>query len=112
MQCESYLRLTREGLTQQNEAVPDIIDVESLVTDGDDDKVYGAMGVAKTIGAVPVLSPSCSYLIELLACWPEFHLQWKLCFLTSTTYFFISVSSSHRRFGHFNSNFNQKHIKT
>lgn len=35
--------------------------MESLVTDGDDDKVYGAMGVAKTIGTVRVLSPSCSF---------------------------------------------------
>ncbi|KAG1732292.1 armadillo-type protein [Suillus lakei] len=50
--CESYLRLAREGLAQQNEAAPDSIDVESLVSDGDDDKVYGAMGVAKTIGTV------------------------------------------------------------
>ncbi|KAG1858851.1 armadillo-type protein [Suillus subluteus] len=50
--CESYLRLAREGLAQQKEAAPDSIDVESLVTDGDDDKVYGAMGVAKTIGTV------------------------------------------------------------
>lgn len=109
MQCESYLRLAREDLTQQNEAVPDSIEVESLVTDGDDDKVYGAAGVAKTIGAVHVLSPSCSYLIELLACWPEFHRQGKLCFLTSTIHF-ISVSSSHQKFGHFTSNFNQKHM--
>ncbi|KAG2138570.1 armadillo-type protein, partial [Suillus bovinus] len=50
--CESYLRLAREGLAQQNEAIPDSIDVESLVSDADDDKVYGAMGVAKTIGTV------------------------------------------------------------
>jgi hypothetical protein len=50
--CESYLRLAREGLAQQKEAAPDSIDVESLMTDGDDDKVYGAMGVAKTIGTV------------------------------------------------------------
>lgn len=50
--CESYLRLAREGLAQQKETDPDSIDMESLVTDGDDDKVYGAMGVAKTIGTV------------------------------------------------------------
>ncbi|KAG2092266.1 armadillo-type protein [Suillus cothurnatus] len=50
--CESYLRLAREGLAQQKEVAPDSIDVESLMTDGDDDKVYGAMGVAKTIGTV------------------------------------------------------------
>ncbi|KIK32662.1 hypothetical protein CY34DRAFT_18881 [Suillus luteus UH-Slu-Lm8-n1] len=50
--CEFYLRLAREGLAQQNETIPDSIDVGSLVTDGDDDKVYGAMGVAKPIGTV------------------------------------------------------------
>jgi hypothetical protein len=36
------------------------------MTDGDDDKVYGAMGVAKTIGTVCVLSPLRSFnLIKL-----------------------------------------------
>ncbi|KAG1747879.1 uncharacterized protein EDB91DRAFT_1263073 [Suillus paluster] len=50
--CESYLRLAREGLAQQNEAVLDHLDVDSLVSDGKDDKVYGAMGIAKTIGIV------------------------------------------------------------
>ncbi|KAG1766241.1 hypothetical protein EV702DRAFT_1257185 [Suillus placidus] len=50
--CESYLCLAREGLAQQNETIPDSIDVETLVTDGDDDKVYGAMGAAKTSGTV------------------------------------------------------------
>jgi hypothetical protein len=39
----------------------DSIDVESLMMDGDDDKVYGAMGVAKTIETVCVLSPSRSF---------------------------------------------------
>ena len=50
------MRLAREGLAQQNELVPDNIDVESLMSEADDDKVYGAMGVAKTIGTVGVLS--------------------------------------------------------
>ncbi|KIM53457.1 hypothetical protein SCLCIDRAFT_1222776 [Scleroderma citrinum Foug A] len=50
--CESYLRLAREGIAQQSESIPDNIDVESLISDGEDDKVYGAMGVAKTIGTV------------------------------------------------------------
>ncbi|KAI6044921.1 armadillo-type protein [Pisolithus marmoratus] len=51
--CESYMRLAREGLTQQqNEVVPDSIDVDSLLSDAEDDKVYGAIGVAKTIGTV------------------------------------------------------------
>ncbi|KAG2125287.1 hypothetical protein BD769DRAFT_1737516 [Suillus cothurnatus] len=56
--CESYLCLAREGLAQQKEAALDSIDVESLMMDGDDDKVYGAMGVAKTIRTVHVLLPS------------------------------------------------------
>ena len=51
-QCESYLRLARDGVAQQTDVVPDNIDVDSLISDGDDDKVYGAMGVAKTIGTV------------------------------------------------------------
>ncbi|KAL4081168.1 armadillo-type protein [Scleroderma citrinum] len=50
--CQSYLRLAREGLAQQSEIVSDNIDVDSLISDGEDDKVYGAMGVAKTIGTV------------------------------------------------------------
>ncbi|KAG6330261.1 hypothetical protein ID866_8829 [Astraeus odoratus] len=50
--CESYMRLARDGLTQQPEAAPEHIEVDSLISDGDDDKVYGAMGVAKTIGTV------------------------------------------------------------
>lgn len=51
--CESYMRLAREGLAQQqSEVVPDSIDVDSLLSDAEDDKVYGAMGVAKTIGTV------------------------------------------------------------
>lgn len=60
IQCESYMRLAREGLAQQSEAAPDNIDVDSLISDGEDDKVYGAMGVAKTIGTVRVLSSKCS----------------------------------------------------
>ena len=61
-QCESYLRLARDGVAQQTDVVPDNIDVDSLISDGDDDKVYGAMGVAKTIGTVGlflVLQVSC-----------------------------------------------------
>ncbi|OAX35118.1 hypothetical protein K503DRAFT_803069 [Rhizopogon vinicolor AM-OR11-026] len=49
---ESYTRLAREGLAQQNEAAPENIDVELRMSKGDDDKVHGAMGVDKTIGTV------------------------------------------------------------
>ena len=54
------MRLARKGLAQQNELVPDNIDVESLMSEADDDKVYGAMGVAKTIGTVRILLFACS----------------------------------------------------
>ncbi|KAF8840780.1 ARM repeat-containing protein [Paxillus ammoniavirescens] len=50
--CESYMRLAREGLAQANESVPDSVDVDSVLSDGEEDKVYGAMGVAKTIGTI------------------------------------------------------------
>ncbi|KAG8214391.1 armadillo-type protein [Butyriboletus roseoflavus] len=49
--CESYLRLTREGLAQASETSMDSVDVETLL-DTDEDKVYGAMGVAKTISTI------------------------------------------------------------
>lgn len=50
-QCESYLRLAREGLSQACETTLDSVDIETLL-DTDEDKVYGAMGVAKTISTV------------------------------------------------------------
>ncbi|KIJ64587.1 hypothetical protein HYDPIDRAFT_154272 [Hydnomerulius pinastri MD-312] len=50
--CETYMRLAREGLALANETISDNIEVESLLSDGDDDKIYGAMGVAKTIGTI------------------------------------------------------------
>lgn len=49
--CESYLRLAREGLAQTSESNLDNVDVDTLL-DSDEDKVYGAMGVAKTISTV------------------------------------------------------------
>ena len=49
MQCDSYLRLARESLAQDENA-PKGADLDSLMeSDGDDDKTYAAMGVAKTI---------------------------------------------------------------
>ncbi|OJA08044.1 hypothetical protein AZE42_06688 [Rhizopogon vesiculosus] len=50
--CESYMRLAKEGLAQQIETAPDNIDVEFLMSEGDDGKMYDTMGVAKTIGTV------------------------------------------------------------
>lgn len=49
--CESYLRLAREGLSQASEVALDSVDIDTLL-DTDEDKVYGAMGVAKTISTV------------------------------------------------------------
>ncbi|KAG2740911.1 hypothetical protein P692DRAFT_20880500 [Suillus brevipes Sb2] len=50
MASQLTARLRGSGTAERND--PSSIDVESLVTDGDDDKVYGAMGVAKTSGTV------------------------------------------------------------
>lgn len=49
--CESYLRLAREGLSQTNETNLDDVDIDTIL-DTDEDKVYGAMGVVKTISTV------------------------------------------------------------
>lgn len=47
------MRLVKESLTQ-DDTVVDVhdVDVESLMSEADDDKTYAAMGVAKTIGSV------------------------------------------------------------
>ncbi|ETW81490.1 hypothetical protein HETIRDRAFT_125032 [Heterobasidion irregulare TC 32-1] len=50
--CDSYLRLARESLVQDENA-PKGADLDSLMeSDGDDDKTYAAMGVAKTISTI------------------------------------------------------------
>ncbi|THH18363.1 hypothetical protein EW146_g2600 [Bondarzewia mesenterica] len=50
--CDSYLRLARESLAQEENA-PKGGDLDSLIqADGDDDKTYAAMGVAKTISTI------------------------------------------------------------
>ncbi|KAI0040287.1 ARM repeat-containing protein [Auriscalpium vulgare] len=49
--CESYLRLARECLAQEEK--PNGGDLESAMeSDGEDDKSFAAMGVAKTIGTI------------------------------------------------------------
>ncbi|KAG2125283.1 hypothetical protein BD769DRAFT_1640547 [Suillus cothurnatus] len=90
-----------EGLAQQKKAAPDSIDVESLMMDGDDDKVYSAMGVAKTIGTVQeVIIPIIWFTLEnklidaLTFClhaispnmWPVFELTYDL-FKSNAVYF-------------------------
>lgn len=48
LQCESYMRLAKESMTQEEAANSTDYDV----VDGDDDKTYAAMNIAKTIGTV------------------------------------------------------------
>ncbi|OAX41298.1 hypothetical protein K503DRAFT_780748 [Rhizopogon vinicolor AM-OR11-026] len=71
---EAYLRsvillgvVTKAGITwlseEQTEEAPDNINVESLVSEGDDHKVYGAMGVTKTIGT-EVIMPIILFTLE------------------------------------------------
>ncbi|KAK7054442.1 Nonsense-mediated mRNA decay protein 5 [Paramarasmius palmivorus] len=49
--CDSYLRLAKESLAQ-DEIEGGSGDLESIMMDGDDDKTYAAMGVAKTIWTI------------------------------------------------------------
>jgi hypothetical protein len=51
-QCESYIRLLRDAITNE-ESAPKGDDLEALMdSDGEDDKTYAAMGVAKTLSTV------------------------------------------------------------
>lgn len=51
-QCESYDRLLREAIANE-ESSPKGDELEALMdADGDDDKTYAAMGVAKTLSTV------------------------------------------------------------
>ncbi len=51
-QCDSYNRLLREAIVSE-ESAPKGDDLEALMdADGEDDKTYAAMGVAKTLSTV------------------------------------------------------------
>ena len=51
-QCDSYNRLLREAIASE-ESAPKGDDLEVLMdADGEDDKTYAAMGVAKTLSTV------------------------------------------------------------
>jgi hypothetical protein len=51
-QCESYNRLLREAIASEENA-PKGDDLEALMdAEGEDDKTYAAMGVAKTLSTV------------------------------------------------------------
>ncbi|KAI9443408.1 ARM repeat-containing protein [Lactarius indigo] len=50
--CESYMRLVREAIASEENA-PKSEDLEAFMeTEGDDDKTYAAMGVAKTLSTI------------------------------------------------------------
>ncbi|KAI0286170.1 armadillo-type protein [Russula brevipes] len=50
--CESYIRLLRDAITNE-ESAPKGEDLEALMdSDGEDDKTYAAMGVAKTLSTI------------------------------------------------------------
>ncbi|KAG1848330.1 hypothetical protein DFJ58DRAFT_729926 [Suillus subalutaceus] len=72
--CGVAAHCTAEGLAQQKKTISrQHFDVESLVTDGDDDKVNDVLGVPKTIWTVHVLSPSCSFkasdkVVQVVSC--------------------------------------------
>jgi importin-7 len=51
-QCESYMRLVREALANEEGAANRALDVDSIADMDDEDKTYAAMGVAKTISTV------------------------------------------------------------
>ncbi|KAJ3574136.1 hypothetical protein NP233_g1960 [Leucocoprinus birnbaumii] len=51
--CESYLRLARETVNQEESLnAADNVDIEESLADMDDDKTFAAMGIAKTISTV------------------------------------------------------------
>ncbi|KAG7087929.1 hypothetical protein E1B28_011975 [Marasmius oreades] len=51
--CDSYLRLAKESMAQEEAEVANSGgDFEALMAEGDDDKTYAAMGVAKTIWTI------------------------------------------------------------
>ena len=55
-QCDSYNRLLREAIASE-ESAPAGDDLEALMdADGEDDKTYAAMGVAKTLSTVGFFS--------------------------------------------------------
>lgn len=49
--CESYMRLAKESLAQEETGGGDV-DLDQLISDVDEDKTFAAMGVAKTISTV------------------------------------------------------------
>ncbi|KDR83035.1 hypothetical protein GALMADRAFT_238799 [Galerina marginata CBS 339.88] len=48
--CESYMRLARESAIQEH--IEENADLDTLLSDADDDKTFAAMGVSKTISTI------------------------------------------------------------
>ena len=64
VQCETYTRLAKEGIAME-EADGQSIDLDRLMeTDSGEDKIFAAMGVAKTITTVSILDAS--FILPLL----------------------------------------------
>lgn len=51
-QCDSYLRLIKESLVAEESYADVDTSIEVIMVNADEDKMYAAMGVAKTIGTV------------------------------------------------------------
>ena len=67
-QCESYNRLLLQEAIASEESAPKGDDLEGLVdADGEDDKTYAAMGVAKTFSTVGYwLELGVTYMLTIL----------------------------------------------
>ena len=67
MKCETYSRLAKEGIAME-EADGQSIDLDRLMeTDSVEDKIFAAMGVAKTINTV-CISPAPAASLVLTSC--------------------------------------------
>ncbi|EIW81171.1 ARM repeat-containing protein [Coniophora puteana RWD-64-598 SS2] len=88
--CESYMRLARETIAQGTDDLPENIDVDNLESDAEDDKVYAAMGVAKTICTVVTAAESSPELLaqiqEVVIPIIRFTLEKKLLYLFDNMY--------------------------
>ena len=59
MQCETYTRLARESIAAE-ETDSKTVDLERIMDDSSEDKIFAAMGVAKTITTVSRMTSSSS----------------------------------------------------
>lgn len=65
-QCQTYMRLARETVAQDEVDGGDAdLEVVMAQSDDNDDKIYSAMGCAKTIGAVSQSHPRTKPILNL-----------------------------------------------